>query len=67
MPLSLVSGYSWVLLVIGVLGLALGIDRTFLAILGWRPLVALVGTVAAAQGLLIGAAVSSPAGLQQYV
>ena len=29
MPSSLVSGYPWALLIIGVLGLVLGIDRTF--------------------------------------
>ena len=40
---------------------------TFLAMLGWGPLVAVVGLVAAAQGLLIGAGITGPGGLVEYL
>jgi hypothetical protein len=40
---------------------------TFLALLGWGPLVAVVGAVAAAQGLLIAARITGPGGLTEYL
>ena len=40
---------------------------TFLACLGWGPVVAVVGAIAALQGLLIAAGITGPAGLMEYL
>ncbi len=40
---------------------------TFLGILGWGPLVTVVGVLAAIQGLLIGAGITGVAGLAEYL
>ena len=40
---------------------------TFLGILGWGPLVTVIGLLAAAQGLLVGAGITGVSGLAEYL
>lgn len=57
-------------LLIGVFAASFAFESTldiFLGVLGWGPLVAAFGLIAAIQGLLIGAGITGPGGVVEYL
>ena len=69
LPMTIVAA---VLLLIlgGVFAVSLVVEAVldlFLAILGWGPLVTVIAALAATQGLLIGAGLTGPAGLAEFL